>query len=355
MAVPITTMNIVVYLRSLISVLCLGRLGSLELAGGALSIGFTNITGYSVLFGLASGLEPFCSQAFGSKNYELISLSFQRTILLLLISSIPISLLWINLNPILITLGQDESITSVAAIYCLYCLPDLLTNSFLQPLRVYLRSQKITKPMMWCSALAVLLHLPLNVVFVFVLGFGVPGVAMAQVMTNLNMCIFLVIYLKFSGACDLTWKGWDRNATTGLTPLMKLALPSCCGICLEWWWYEIVTILAGYLENPKTSVAATAILIQTTSLMYTFPMGLAACVSTRVSSTSISLYTFPKISRYILIWFSNFQGRKRSRRREIRKGEISITSSHNMRICNRSHTRGMDVHRWISMGIFFHR
>nr|GMD82057.1 protein DETOXIFICATION 54 [Ipomoea batatas] len=74
MALPITAMNCLVYVRAFVSVLFLGRLGSLELAGGALSIGFTNITGYSVLVGLASGLEPVCSQAYGSKNWDLLRL-----------------------------------------------------------------------------------------------------------------------------------------------------------------------------------------------------------------------------------------------------------------------------------------
>lgn len=56
------------------------------------------------------------------------------------------------------------------------------------------------------------------------------------------------------------------------------------GICLEWWWYEIVTVLAGYLANPRLAVAGTGILIQTTSLMYTVPMALAGCVSARVGN-----------------------------------------------------------------------
>ncbi|KAK8960660.1 MATE efflux family protein 5 [Platanthera guangdongensis] len=284
MATPITAMNCVVFLRAMISVVCLGRLGPMELAGGALSIGFTNITGYSVMFGLASGLEPLCSQAYGSRNWDLISLSLQRAILLLLMASIPISFLWLNLGPILIFLRQDPAITAVAASYCLFSLPDLLTNTFLQPLRVFLRSQGITKPMAACSAAAVALHIPLSFLLAFALRLGVPGIALAAVLTNLNMTIFLIGYLRLSGACVLTWRGWSRSALDQLTPLLRLALPSCFGVCLEWWWYEIMTVLAGYLPNPTAAVAATAILIQTTSLMYTVPMALSACVSTRVGN-----------------------------------------------------------------------
>ncbi|KAL5993681.1 hypothetical protein ACLOJK_040933 [Asimina triloba] len=65
MVLPIIAMILVIFVRSFISVFCLGRLGSLELASGALAIGFTNISGYSVLFGLAYGLGPVCSPAYG--------------------------------------------------------------------------------------------------------------------------------------------------------------------------------------------------------------------------------------------------------------------------------------------------
>ncbi|KAM7507649.1 hypothetical protein LguiA_018102 [Lonicera macranthoides] len=282
MALPITAMNCLVYVRAVVSVLFLGRLGSLELAGGALSIGFTNITGYSVLVGLASGLEPVCSQAYGSKNWELLSLSLHRMIFILLIAIIPISLLWINLEAIMLFMGQDREITAMAATYCIYSLPDLLTNTLLQPLRVYLRSQGVTKPMMWCSLVAVTFHVPLNYWMVVAKGMGVRGVAMASVVTNLHMMLLMMGYVYGYGR-RWEWTKW-KGVVEGVGPLMRLAVPSCMGICLEWWWYEIVTVLAGYLANPRLAVAATGILIQTTSLMYTVPMALAGCVSARVGN-----------------------------------------------------------------------
>ncbi|XVF63248.1 hypothetical protein PTKIN_Ptkin09bG0072500 [Pterospermum kingtungense] len=284
MALPITAMNLLVFVRAVVSVLFLGRLGSLELAGGALSIGFTNITGYSVLVGLASGLEPVCSQAYGSKNWELLSLSLQRMIIILFLAIIPISLLWVNLESIMVFMGQDKDITAMAATYCMYSLPDLLTNTLLQPLRVFLRSQRVTKPMMWCSLVAVMFHVPLNYVLVMVMGLGVPGVAMASVVTNMNMVVLMVGYVWVSGRWEMRWTTGIGGVCGGVVPLLRLAVPSCLGICLEWWWYEIVTVMAGYLPNPTLAVAATGILIQTTSMMYTVPMALAGCVSARVGN-----------------------------------------------------------------------
>ncbi|KAF3447371.1 hypothetical protein FNV43_RR12557 [Rhamnella rubrinervis] len=299
MALPITAMNCLVFVRAVVSVIFLGRLGSLELAGGALSLGFTNITGYSVLMGLASGLEPVCSQAYGSKNWDLLFISLQRMILILFLAIIPISILWLNLETIMLFMGQDRAITSMAATYCIYSLPDLLTNTLLQPLRVFLRSQKVTKPMMYCTLVAVIFHVPLNVVLVVVMGLGVPGVAMASVMTNLNMVVLMAGYVWWWGlmrkrrddgndnqvvVAGVRWRVGIGEVCGGVGPLLKLAVPSCLGICLEWWWYEIVTVMAGYLESPTLAVAATGILIQTTSMMYTVPLALCGCVSTRVGN-----------------------------------------------------------------------
>lgn len=295
MAFPITAMNCLVFVRAAVSVLFLGRLGSLELAGGALSIGFTNITGYSVMVGLASGLEPVCSQAYGSKNWDLLTRSLQRMVLILLLASIPISVLWLNLERIMVFTGQDKAITAMAATYCFFSLPDLLTNTLLQPLRVFLRSQKVTKPMMYCSLVAVAFHVPLNLVLVRVMGLGVPGVAVASVLTNLNMVVLMAGYVWWGwrrgegeGESVMRWTAGIGEVCGGLGPLLKLAVPSCLGICLEWWWYEIVILMAGYLPNPTLAVAATGILIQTTSMMYTVPMALAGCVSARVSNLSLS-------------------------------------------------------------------
>ncbi|KAK1422161.1 hypothetical protein QVD17_25083 [Tagetes erecta] len=281
MALPITAANFLVFLRAVVSVLFLGRLGSLELAGGALSLGFTNITGYSVLVGLASGLEPVCSQAYGNNKLELVNLSLYRMVVILMVAIVPIGLLWLNIESIMLLLGQDAEITSMAGIYCRYCLPDLLTNCLLQPLRVYLRSQAVTKPVMWCSLIAVVFHVPLNYVLVEVVGLGVGGVAMGTVVTNMNMTVLMIGYVMVYG--KMKWR-WEWTDGIGFWELVRLSVTSCVGICLEWWWYEIVTVGAGYLDNPRLTVAGTGILIQTTSLMYTVPMALAGCVSARVGN-----------------------------------------------------------------------
>lgn len=290
MGLPITIMNYLIFLRAFISVIFLGHLGSLALAGVTLSIGFTNMTGYSILVGLASGLEPICSQAHGSHNYDVISLSLRRMLLILFLATIPITLLWLNLEPIMLFMGQSKPITSIAATHCLYTLPDLLTNTLLQPLRVFLRSQKEIKPMMYCNALATVMHVPVNYLLVVKLGLGVPGVAVGAVVTNAGATGMMAAYA--------VWM-WRRkkervrvrekeeiivinNGRVRMREVVRLGVGSCVGLCLEWWWYEMGMLMSGYLPNPTLTVAAMGILVHTTTMFYTLPVALAASVSVRV-------------------------------------------------------------------------
>ncbi|KAE8733360.1 LOB domain-containing protein 24 [Hibiscus syriacus] len=283
-ALPMVLTGLLLYSRSMISMLFLGRLGQLALAGGSLGLGFANITGYSVLSGLAMGMEPICGQAFGAKRYKLLGLTMQRMILLLLLTSILISSLWFSMRNILLFCGQDESIADEAQKYILYSLPDLLAQSILHPLRTYLRAQSITLPLTYCSALAILLHIPINYFLVSVLNLGIKGVALGSVWTNFNLVFSLVFYVKISGVYKKTWGGISSECLKGWKYLLNLSIPSCISVCLEWWWYEIMILLCGLLLNPQATVASMGILIQSTSLIYIFPSSLGFSVSTRVGN-----------------------------------------------------------------------
>ena len=174
---PTALTGLIIYSRAMISMVFLGYLGEMELAGGSLSIGFANITGYSVISGLAMGMEPICGQAYGAKQLKTLGLTLQRTVLLLLSSSLPISLTWLNMKNILLWCGQDHEISSTAQTFILFSIPDLFLLSLLHPLRIYLRTQSITLPLTYCSAVSVLLHVPLNFLLVVHLKMGVSSLS----------------------------------------------------------------------------------------------------------------------------------------------------------------------------------
>ncbi|KAE8712371.1 Lipoamide acyltransferase component of branched-chain alpha-keto acid dehydrogenase isoform 1 [Hibiscus syriacus] len=186
---------------------------------------------------------------------------------MLLFASVPIGLIWVNLEPIMLSINQDPGITKVASLYCRFAIPDLVANSVLQPLRIYLRSKGMTWPLMWSAFVSTAFHVPITIVLTFYLRLGVPGIAISTFITNFNTLFFLLCYMLYT------------RSSTSMAPD-----ESCISVCLEWWWYEFMTILTGNLSEPKVGLATSAIVIQTTSLMYTLPSALSASASTRVGN-----------------------------------------------------------------------
>ncbi|KMT03212.1 hypothetical protein BVRB_8g197610 [Beta vulgaris subsp. vulgaris] len=284
LAFPILLTNLILYSRSMLSMVFLGRIGDAELAAGSLAIAFANITGYSVYSGLALGMEPLCSQAFGACRPKLLSLTLQRCVIFLLFCSLPISFFWLNMSTFMGYLHQDENIGKLAHVYITFCLPDLFTNSLLHPIKIYLRAQGITRPVTLASLVGAIIHVPIMFFLVVHLNLGIAGVAIATSASNLISLGVLMMQVWLSGLHIPTWSPLSRECLTGWWPLVRLAAPSCLSVCLEWWWYEIMIVLCGLLVDPKASVASMGVLIQTTGLIYNFPASLSNAVSTRVGN-----------------------------------------------------------------------
>jgi multidrug resistance protein, MATE family len=286
LAFPIAVTALLLYSRTALSMLFLGSIGDLPLAAGSLAIAFANITGYSVLSGLSLGMDPLCSQAFGANQARLLGLTLYRTVLFLLCCSLPLSALWLNMSRIMVFLGQDRDIAALAQEYIRFSLPDLFLFSLIHPLRAYLRSQGVARPLAAASGAAVLFHVPASYVLVGRLGLGVPGVAAAASASNLVLLSVLLVYVAFARRDAALREAGKPTAEwlTGWGPLARLAAPSCVSVCLEWWWYEVMILLCGLLPEPKPAVASMGVLMQTTALVYVFPSSLGFGVSARVGN-----------------------------------------------------------------------
>jgi len=306
LALPTALTALIFYARSMISMMFLGKLGDVELASGSLAIAFANITGYSVLSGLSLGMEPLCSQAFGANRPKLLSLTLQRCIIFLLSCSLPISFLWFNMSRIFHFLHQDDKITQMSQTYLVFLLPDLVTNSILQPIRIYLRAQSVTYPVTLASLVGTFLHLPFNFLL---FKKGISGIAIASAASNFSVLVVLVVYVWISGVHIATWNAPSQECFFGWGPLIKLAAPSCVSVCLEWWWYEIVIVLCGFLVDPTATVASMGILIQTTSLIYVFPSSMGLAVSARVGNAlGANRPRNARVSAVIAVFFAAVMG-----------------------------------------------
>lgn len=261
----------------------MGKLGKDALAGGSLANGIANISGYSIISGLAMGMEGISAQACGAKQWSFMYQTLHRTIAILLSASIPISLLWLHIEPIRIFFGQDPNISATASSYLAFCFPDLLFQSFINPLKIHLRAQNIT--------FALFLHAPVTYLLVHRLDLGIRGIALATSTTDFFLLATVLLYMFFSSSTATihknSWKGLILSELSSFQewkPILILAIPSCLSVCLGWWWYELVILLSGLLTNAAEVVDSMGIILQATSLVYIFPSALSFDVSTRVGN-----------------------------------------------------------------------
>jgi MatE len=91
----------------IVSLIYVGHLKSNYLSAAGIAAVTSNVTGNSMVIGLAGALSTICSQAYGSKDFRTFSVAPQRAVLILgLFICTPISFLWWYSEPVMIALGQ---------------------------------------------------------------------------------------------------------------------------------------------------------------------------------------------------------------------------------------------------------
>ncbi|CAI5978753.1 unnamed protein product [Closterium sp. NIES-64] len=328
MAWPMMAANLLQNLMTLIPLAFVGRLGPLPLAAASIATSFANVTGHILLQGLASrletlcgqafgaecplqlglhlqrallcmtlaatpvavhsclasGLETLCGQAFGAGCPLQLGLHLQRALLCMTLVATPVGVLWWFTEPLLLLLHQSPDIAALGAVYIRWLLPSLAAAVVMQCLERYLQAQSVTFPMAACALAAVLLQFPLTFLLVHTLHWGLQGAAIAVSLAYMLDLLLLLVYIRCTGVAKAAWGGYSMEAFCGWEPFLQLALPSAVMLCLEYWSFDIVTLLAGLLPNPDIQVAGLSVVLNTSVMAFVLPYGFGVAVSTRVAN-----------------------------------------------------------------------
>ncbi|KAG2545521.1 protein DETOXIFICATION 12-like isoform X2 [Panicum virgatum] len=281
---PMIAVALLQLMMQLISTVMVGHLGEVPLAGAAIANSLTNVSGFSVLMGLACGLETICGQAYGAEQYHKLALFTYRSIVVLLVASVPIAIIWLFIPDVLPLIGQDAQIASEAGRYALWLIPGLFAYSVAQCLSKFLQSQSLIFPMVLSSLTTLTLFIPLCWFMVYKVGMGNAGAAFAVSICDWVEVTVLGLYIKFSPSCDKTRAAPTWETFRGIGSFMRLAVPSTLMICLEWWSYELLVLVSGNLPNPALETSVLSICISTVVLVYNLPYGIGNAASVRVSN-----------------------------------------------------------------------
>ncbi|OEL23783.1 Protein DETOXIFICATION 16 [Dichanthelium oligosanthes] len=279
LAGPLVASCILQNVVQLVSVMFVGHLGELPLAGASLASSLANVTGFSLLAGMASALDTLCGQAFGARQYGLLGVYKQRAMLVLSLACVPIAVVWANAGSILALIGQDRDIAAEAGAYSRWLILCLVPYVPLVCHIRFLQTQSIVVPVMASSGVTALSHVLVCWALVFKAGMGSKGAALSIAISYCVNLAMLALYVRLSGACKRTWAGFSTEAFKDLCRFTELAIPSAMMVCLEWWSFELLVLLSGLLPNPKLETSVLSICLNTGALMFMIPFGLCTAIS----------------------------------------------------------------------------
>ncbi|XP_019428211.1 PREDICTED: protein DETOXIFICATION 12-like [Lupinus angustifolius] len=272
------------YLLQVVSIMMVGHLGELYLSSAALAVSLASVTGLSVIIGMASGLETISGQAFGAKQYKKIGTQTYTAIFSLTLVSFVLSLLWINMERILILLRQDPLIAHESGKFIIWLIPVLFAYAIMEPLVRYFQIQSLLFPMLISSCVALCIHIPLCWALVYKTRLHNVGGALALGISNWSNVIFLGLYMRYSSKCAKTGAPISMELFHGIWEFFRFAVPSALMTCLEWWSFELLILVSGLLPNPQLETSVLSVCINTIATLYTIPFGIGAAASTRVSN-----------------------------------------------------------------------
>ncbi|KAF8721674.1 hypothetical protein HU200_022846 [Digitaria exilis] len=253
LAGPLVAGFLLQYAVQMVSIMFVGHLGELALAGAAVATSFAAATGFGLLFvvpvsarlwvltadvhacqfGMVSSLDTLCGQAFGAGEHRQLGVHKQRAMLVLSLVSVPVAAVWACAGKVLARCGQDPEIAAAAGSYIRWLIPALFAFGPLQCHVRFLQAQNLVVPVMLSSGAAALGHPAVCWLLVRRLGFGFRGAALANGVSYLANLLFLALYVRLSPSCKTTWRGFCREALSGIPGFLKLAMPSALMMCFS--------------------------------------------------------------------------------------------------------------------------
>ncbi|KAK4429123.1 protein DETOXIFICATION 33 [Sesamum alatum] len=260
-----------------------GQVGEIELA--AVSVENSVIAGlaFGAMLGMGSALETLCGQAYGAGQVTMLGVYMQRSWVILLATACALLPLYIFAPPILLFFGESAEISRAAGKFALWMIPQLFAYAMNFPIQKFLQSQRKMMAMAWISGIVLVLHTFFSWLLILKLGWGLVGAALTLNTSWWLIIVVQLIYIFYTKS-DGAWGGFSWLAFQDLFGFAKLSLASSIMLCLEFWYFMILVVIAGHLENPVVPVDAISICMNIQGWDAMISFGFNAAISVRVSN-----------------------------------------------------------------------
>lgn len=282
-SIPVIVAFFLQYSITVTSIFSVGRLGQNELASVSLAAITFNVS-VSVFNGMATCLDTFCPQAFGSGNYPLVGLYFKRCSAMILVVSIPILVFWYYSATVLSYVVPEKELLLLAQTYLRCVSIGVPAYILFETGKRFLQAQGIYKAGQYC----LIIVFPINILSNYLLvwsepfGLGYIGGPISAALSYWLMCIFLFAYIIFINGK----KCWGEDSFKDVfnfnewKRMASYAMNGTAMLLSEFIAFEILTLSAS--KFGTTSLAAQSICSTLATLAFQVPFGVSVALSTRI-------------------------------------------------------------------------
>lgn len=281
-SLPLIATYLLQYSFTVITTFVAGHLGAEDLAAASIGITTMNIVGLSIFEGMATALDTLCAQAYGSGHITGVGMHVQRMILLMALVILPVGAIWLCSPSILDLFVRQHNLALKAGSFLQVSLAGLPGYASFEAGKRFLQAQGDFKTGMAILVICAPVNALLAWVFVFHLGMGLDGAALAAALANDLRVVLLLIYVVFFGAWShKCWAGVSRAAMfRDWGPMVRLSAAGSALTLAEWAAFEILTFSTSYLSTVH--LAAQTILTTTSVIIWHIPFSVSVAVSTRI-------------------------------------------------------------------------
>ncbi|ORZ16263.1 mate-domain-containing protein [Absidia repens] len=265
----------------LVDVWFYGKLGPKVMAATSLGSLFVTICGLALGNGMVTAIDTLVSQAFtGAHNSWTLGVILQRSIIIMGFFSLPVSFVWYYAENIMVMMGQDPQLATLAQVYINWAIPVLFPILISTAVRRFL--QAIGK--MHVTMYMILVLFPLNFLVDYVilekLDLGMQGVAIQNFCFHLTVLIIYTSFLYFgTDFKNKYWPGWTQDACRQWKTFLKLGVPGMLSVSTDWA-FEVCALVTGVLG--ETSLAAQSIVLSVNSFLLMIPYALSGALTVRL-------------------------------------------------------------------------
>ena len=297
LAGPITLTYWLEYLPGVVGIILIGQLniegGDILLDATAMANMYLSITAISIGFGIATAMDTFASQAVGkSKGLDdSICHSWLRTylltgILVLSLEFLPIFFLNFYSSSVLIALKQPRKIAVQCEKFVTLMLPGVPFLYLYELMKKILQAKHVVGVILLSAILSNIINLSVGYYLVYHTSLGWLGAAMARTCCNICFPLFLLPEFYRLGLIESSLDSWKvSEAIKGMKDFFALGLSGMCQWCFEWWAFEVLALLCGFLPNSVQAIGANAVILNITTSTYMLYLGISVAGSVRIGNS----------------------------------------------------------------------